>query len=233
MSDLNDYTNQVTNAQNSGDVVFKEWPKTPRLNKEIVVTEKIDGTNACIVVPDTFQNWPVYAQSRKRIITPNSDNFGFAHWVFEHRELLAGALGPGYHYGEWYGSGIQSGYGLTNGERKFMLFNADRWTAESVAEAGLDAIGVEAATVLYRGVFDQTMIDYQVRRLRRDGSVHRPYDGKAEGVCVFHTQSRKVYKVMCYNDEVPKTLMRTLPIQILATEIEGSDYISASEGTWR
>jgi hypothetical protein len=29
---------------------FREWPKTPRLFRTIVVTEKIDGTNAAIHV---------------------------------------------------------------------------------------------------------------------------------------------------------------------------------------
>jgi hypothetical protein len=203
MSTLTDYENKV-----KASAIFEEWPKTPRLHREIVVTEKIDGTNACVFVPEDFlEDAEVYAQSRKRVITPSSDNFGFARWVFENRDLLREALGPGRHFGEWYGSSIQSGYGLTDGERRFMLFNTERWTPESVAEAGLDAIGVEAATVLYRGVFDQGAINTQVNLLRSGGSIHRSYDGKAEGVCVFHTQSRQVYKVMCENDEIPKGLV--------------------------
>ena len=29
-------------------IEFKEWPKTPRLLRNITITEKIDGTNAAI-----------------------------------------------------------------------------------------------------------------------------------------------------------------------------------------
>lgn len=199
------YENEILSYLIDSGEGFEAWPKTPRLNREIVVTEKIDGTNACIVVPEL--DGPVFAQSRKRIIYPSSDNFGFARWVYENRDLLREKLGPGRHFGEWYGSGIQSGYGLQNGERRFMLFNTARWTPETVAEAGLDKIGVEAATVLYQGPFRQIEINIVVDNLRRYGSRHRPYDGKAEGVCVFHTQSRQIYKVMCQNDEIPKSLV--------------------------
>ena len=31
---------------------FRPYPKTPRLNREIVVTEKIDGTNGAIVIEE-------------------------------------------------------------------------------------------------------------------------------------------------------------------------------------
>lgn len=81
--------------------MFRAWPKTPRLFRDMVITEKIDGTNAAVIVADG----KLYAQSRKRIITPDDDNFGFASWVAEHPELVE--LGEGYHYGEWWGKGIQ------------------------------------------------------------------------------------------------------------------------------
>lgn len=32
------------------DLIFQPWPKTPRLFREIVVTEKIDGTNAQVFI---------------------------------------------------------------------------------------------------------------------------------------------------------------------------------------
>lgn len=102
---------------------FKAWPKIVRLeNKRApIFTEKIDGTNACIVIGD---NGEFACQSRTRLITPTDDNFGFARWAYEHQSELM-TLGPGYHYGEWWGSGIQRGYGLT--EKRFSLFNTRRW----------------------------------------------------------------------------------------------------------
>ena len=181
---------------------FQAWPKTPRLYRDIVVTEKIDGTNACVVVSDDGS--VVFAQSRKKVILPSQDNFGFARWVFENRAMLADKLGPGRHYGEWYGSGIQTGYGLKNGEKYFMLFNANRWTEENLAECGLDAINVEAPTIMYQGPFDTAEVNNCVDWLRGGGSVHRPYDGKAEGVIVYHVAAGRVFKVTCVNDEKPK-----------------------------
>src|SRR5690242_770744 len=60
---------------------FQAWPKIPRLFRRFIITEKIDGTNAAVVVTEDGE---VLAQSRTRFITPDSDNFGFAAWVKEH-----------------------------------------------------------------------------------------------------------------------------------------------------
>jgi hypothetical protein len=65
-------------------------------------------------------------RSRSRWITPDDDNFGFAAWVEANRDELL-TLGPGRHFGEWWGSGIQRGYGLPKGEKRFSLFNVSRW----------------------------------------------------------------------------------------------------------
>lgn len=135
---------------------FHEYPKTPRLFRDVITTEKIDGSNAQVVIWDELQSeavgdgitravnapapadvpwlWSeeglhVAAGSRQRWITPESDNFGFANWVQAHAEQLV-ALGPGRHFGEWWGSGIQRGYDCAPGERHFSLFNVARWDEE-------------------------------------------------------------------------------------------------------
>ena len=64
---------------------FVKFDKIPRLNREIIITEKIDGTNAGIYVDEVGD---VYAASRTRWITLESDNFGFARWVEEHEDEL-------------------------------------------------------------------------------------------------------------------------------------------------
>ena len=92
-------------------IEFEGFPKIARLSREAIITEKIDGTNAQIYIGEDGQ---IIAGSRTRWITPDSDNFGFARWGEQHRVELA-ALGPGRHFGEWWGSGIQRGYGLENG----------------------------------------------------------------------------------------------------------------------
>src|ERR1700744_5037408 len=93
---------------------FKPWPKTPRYFRDITITEKIDGTNAAIgIQPVAGSDYPmVYAQSRKRIITKDDDNYGFARWVYDNCETLVEDLGYGLHFGEWWGKGIQRSYGL-------------------------------------------------------------------------------------------------------------------------
>jgi len=117
---------------------FKAWPKIPRFeNEKYVFTEKLDGTNACVLVlpeghelsnaPYELSLEPVarvggnylWAQSRTRFIRPGDDNFGFAAWVAENADELV-KLGTGYHYGEWWGRGIQRGY--AQAERHFSLF---------------------------------------------------------------------------------------------------------------
>lgn len=125
-------------------IVFQPWPKIQRVenvkNKEIY-TEKIDGTNACIVILNADANTVVedyvlyqdqdvkiFAQSRSKLIKVGDDNFGFAGWVKEHAEELK-SLGEGYHYGEWWGQGIQRGYGLDH--KKFSLFNTKRWNPQN------------------------------------------------------------------------------------------------------
>lgn len=101
---------------------FKPFPKIARLNRECVITEKIDGTNGCVIVTPEGE---VHAQSRNRVLGADTDPFGFALWVERNRDALRDLLGPGYHFGEWWGQGIQRGYGLS--ERRFSLFNVARW----------------------------------------------------------------------------------------------------------
>ena len=101
---------------------FVAFPKIPRLVRDIIITEKIDGTNASVYVGEDGQ---VMAGSRSRWITPTDDNFGFAKWVAANADELRTGLGIGTHYGEWWGAGVQRKYGLT--EKRFSLFNVSRW----------------------------------------------------------------------------------------------------------
>ena len=74
-------------------IEFEGFNKISRLSRGMVVTEKIDGTNAqvCITEEGGF-----LVGSRKRWITPESDNFGFARWAYEHKEeLIEGDRDPG------------------------------------------------------------------------------------------------------------------------------------------
>jgi hypothetical protein len=153
---------------------FRAFPKVPRLtNLSMVITEKIDGTNACVVVSEDGE---VSAQSRTRAIQPGNDNFGFALWVQQNQDQLR-ELGPGYHFGEWWGLGIQRGYDLH--ERRFSLFNVTRWR-----DAHPDCCHV--VPVLDEGTMLSALhIDAIAAELQESGSQAAPGFWKPEGVMVY------------------------------------------------
>lgn len=162
---------------------FESFPKIPRLRSAMVlsVTEKIDGTNAQIYVPED-PDLPLQVGSRNRWITPGqtTDNFGFAAWVAERADELRAGLGPGRHFGEWYGAGIGRRYGLA--ERRLTLFNWRRWTTPEQRERLPSYI--ETVPVLYSGAFDATAIHAVREELRTGGSRAVPGFMDPEGYVV-------------------------------------------------
>ncbi|WP_282203907.1 RNA ligase family protein [Kitasatospora fiedleri] len=183
---------------------FTAWPKTARLFRDVTITEKLDGTNAGIHISEDGQ---VVAQSRKRLLTPEADNYGFARWVADNAAELTYILGPGLHFGEWWGAGIQRRYGLT--ERRFSLFNVDRWfkadpggtsMCARAEQSSLDDV-VDAVPVMYRGPFSESVIVRAMTNLREEGSFAVSGFMNPEGICVYHSQSRDVYKVTLDNND--------------------------------
>ncbi len=163
---------------------FQEFPKLYRLFRDIIVTEKIDGTNAQIVISD--DGLSLRAGSRNRWIAPGDDNFGFARWCADNTEDLL-KLGPGRHFGEWWGAGIQRRYGLT--EKRFSLFNVARWGDDATRPACCHVV-----PTLYASGFSQAAIDEVVAKLKREGSRAAPGFDKPEGIVVFHVPSGHAYK---------------------------------------
>ncbi len=177
---------------------FREFPKIARLSREIIVTEKIDGTNAQVYVDDTGQ---VLAGSRTRWITPEQDNYGFAKWVKEREDLLR-ELGPGRHYGEWWGPGIQRGYGVK--ERRFSLFNTSRWDPDGEPPP----VCCLVVPVLYRGPFSQNAIMDALDELREKGSRAAPGFMRPEGVVIYHVAAGVAFKKTLEHDDEPKSAQR-------------------------
>lgn len=172
---------------------FFDFPKIARLSREVIVTEKIDGTNAQVFISE---DGVVQAGSRTRWITPEDDNYGFAGWVQRNREELL-KLGPGRHFGEWWGAGIQRKYGLT--EKRFSLFNVSRWHGGNLPAC------CHVVPVLFRGMFDTSEIERCIERLRTEGSIAAPGFMRPEGIVAFHTAGNVGFKKTLERDEVPKT----------------------------
>ncbi len=222
---------------------FVPFPKIPRLLRDIVITEKIDGTNAgiLIVTPESREDEPdlgedyaplevtppgVYASSRKRWITPERDNFGFARYVEENAEALTAILGPGMHFGEWWGAGIQRRYDQP--AKRFSLFNLRKWGFRDAysdercekrgnhpvskegrqlcqCHPGQEALSfpglrLDVVPVLYAGIFSQIIIEETMRFLRAEGSVAAPGFMKPEGIVVFFPQAGHPFKITLEGD---------------------------------
>ena len=193
---------------------FTPFPKIPRLRRGITITEKLDGTNAQVVIVsgtefymngsslenvvanDAALDLFMLAGSRSRWITPgkDTDNFGFAGWVKDNAEELF-KLGTGIHFGEWWGQGIQRTY--MKNCKTFSLFNTAR-PAETLPEC------VSQVPVLYQGVDDGGAVESCLAELRRGGSVAAPSFMKPEGVVVYHSAARSRFKVLLEGDDIPK-----------------------------
>lgn len=187
---------------------FQPFAKIARLSREILISEKIDGTNAQILIVPSRElpigtqtcgwneDFALFVGSRNRFIWHGSDNFGFFRWANENfQELLK--LGPGRHFGEWWGGSIQRGYGLK--EKRFSLFNVAKWSdpAERPTCCGV-------VPVLYRGPFCTNAIQETLLNLSRVGSFAAPGFMDPEGIIVYHTASGHLFKKTCKDDEKPK-----------------------------
>jgi hypothetical protein len=195
----------------NNDNEFASFNKIARLSREMVITEKLDGTNAQILITETG----IFAGSRTRWITPDDDNHGFAAWVNEHSEELR-QLGPGRHFGEWWGKKINRGYNLS--DKRFSLFNTRRWHAygDSPKTYPTQDPRISKTTtelpqcchlvpILYEGPFDTNFINSTLTLLGTTGSHAAPGFSEPEGIIIFHVASNALFKKTFKNDGVPKT----------------------------
>jgi hypothetical protein len=211
---------------------FRPFPKMARLSRECLITEKIDGTNASIFIGPTDCKDPhsiatffckdgsalgMWAGSRTRWITTADDNYGFANWAVANASELF-KLGEGHHFGEWWGSGIQRGYGFKNGERFFSLFNAGRWVEHDKPTYFIENPNPKAppkftenapacckvVPILYRGPFDTERVNFELDALHDFGSKAAPNYMNPEGVVVYHIAGNVGFKKTLHNDAQPK-----------------------------
>lgn len=185
-------------------ITFEPFPKLARLSRGCVITEKLDGTNAQVIIKplsyagvEQLENstvarvvgeMMVAAGSRTRLISPgkDTDNYGFAAWVFENADELV-KLGEGRHFGEWYGQGIQRKYGLT--ERRFALFNPERFPPARPMPSCVSVV-----PVLWKGEFSSYAVNSAMRTLEDYGSLAVPGFMDPEGIVIYHEAARCSFK---------------------------------------
>jgi hypothetical protein len=180
---------------------FQSFGKIARLSRPMVITEKIDGTNAQIYIT---QDGEFLTGSRNRWITPYDDNYGFSKWAHEHKDDLM-KLGPGRHFGEWWGNGIQRGYGIS--EKRFSLFNTSRWRMHGTEPSQKEEAPAccHIVPIIYSGEFSTTPAEMAVNSLREIGSSAAPGFMKPEGIIIYHVAANMFFKKTIFKDEEPKS----------------------------
>jgi hypothetical protein len=160
---------------------FQSWPKITRFSDlYCVITEKIDGTNAQLCV---LEDGTILTGSRTRWVVPGNDNFGFAAWAKRHQDELR-KLPVGRYYGEYYGVGIQRGYGLD--DRRLSLF----WTPACELPACVSVV-----PTLYAGPFTKEIVEQTHAQLVTEGSRAVPGFMKPEGVVVNVPAAKARFKI--------------------------------------
>jgi hypothetical protein len=178
---------------------YRPFNKIPRLHSDVIVTEKIDGTNACIEFAGFDGVFLMAAGSRnRRLVTirwedalfpvvkweGKGDNAGFGDWVVRNFLELRG-LGYGAHFGEWWGQGIQRTYGL--GEKRFSLFREPKTLPACCS--------VVPRLATFSESFDMKRLADLMVTLRVSGSVAAPGFMNPEGIVAFHVRSGQLFKL--------------------------------------
>lgn len=223
---------------------FEKFSKIARYSRDCIITEKIDGTNGQILILDLNDKevvesysggetarvktdktvFGLWAGSRSRWVLPGKhDNQGFAAWIMENAKELAN-LGIGRHYGEWWGSGINRNYGLS--EKRFSLFNTVRWDLEMFNRFKIapwqnmrekDRLRVpepifkappeccHVVPILHSGPFDTREIERQLHWLIGTGSRAAPGFSTPEGIAIYHTHGNVMFKKTIEDDDKGKS----------------------------
>ena len=105
----------------AGEPIYDVTKRQPVLSFEGTV--KLHGTNSAVV---RNEDGTIHFQSRERIITPKSDNAGFATWAstidWKRIFSLTKASSRIEVFGEWCGGSIQAGVALNQLTKRFVVF---------------------------------------------------------------------------------------------------------------
>lgn len=164
---------------------FQKFKSIPRLIRPIVVTEKIDGTNGCVYVDE---EGGVHPASRNQWLNPDKpDNYDFGAWVRQHASELKD-LGPGWHYGEWWGIGVARRYNIS--ERRWSLFNVSKWGKDRPECCHV----VPTLGRFETGISFVDDLENCADQLLEGGSVAAPGYMYPEGIVIFHEAAQQYFK---------------------------------------
>lgn len=203
---------------------MKKWRSIEKLDKcslphgKIIITEKIDGTNAHILIgpDDTFKTF-----SRTREITPEDDNYGFAKWAYSRKETLIQVFSKEGEevriYGEWYGPGIapKCAYNIT--EPRFALFSAplDRAGDFSILHR------VDIVPTLYTGEYSKDIVDKVMQTLQEHGSYISKGFMRPEGIVIHFLEQDERYKRTFVQESKPLA-----PVEKVKKEVKEAPDVS-------
>ena len=213
---------------------FKKFDKIPRLRRSVVVTEKIDGTNAQISIMERIGDIPFGLISGSdplalRDITRDSD-LPFIHITQDGVDyvLLAGSRkrwlttkksGDNYGFGRWVsenrdkllGLGVGRHFGEWWGQGIQRRYHMDKkvfslFNTGRWNEENPQPDCCRVVPVLERGAFNNILFETVLDDLRANGSTAAPGFMRPEGIIVYMAQARRLFKITLENDEVPKSL---------------------------
>jgi len=183
---------------------YPAFGKIPRHRRSITITEKIDGSNGLIFIeqhPEILDEYHIRAGGRNRWLAPGkeTDNHGFAQWVETNKATLAQDLGPGHHYGEWWGNGINRGYGLARGDKRFSLFNVTRWFETQFLTPSLGHVPAMSGNIPWEKA--ETSIEEALVHLREVGSWAAHGYMNPEGIIIFKHSNNTLSKITLERDD--------------------------------
>ena len=136
----------------NGEPIFKRGVILPTL--KFLGTVKCHGTNSAVVLEK--EDGELWFQSRNNVITPESDNAGFARYMAEQvgEKVLRDQIN-GYRYlfgidkneqiavfGEWCGKGIQKGVAISEVDKMFIVFAIRVGVVENCEWFGRDELSL-------------------------------------------------------------------------------------------
>ena len=187
---------------------YSSFPSIERLeNIYCVISEKIDGTNGLIEINETN----VRFGSRNRYISFSDDNAGFANFFKDYearfkdaaKDITTDKSYPLRIYGEWFGRGIQRGYGLK--DKFFMPFSS--FYSEKLIEYQVP--NVITPNIMYTGKFSMEVVDTCMQQLKLNGSgVVKDYK-QPEGIVIFfpkyNFRLKETFDGAKWKDALPKS----------------------------